>query len=403
MIRVLFVDDEVNVLQGMKRSLHDMRQEWEMHFASGGEEALRLIAAQPFDVVVSDMRMPGMDGGKLLAEVQRLRPDALRLILSGHSDQDMIMRTVKPAHQFLLKPIELEELKRCIRGATLLRDVFLDDAVRTVVSRIETLPSVPKIYASIHAELAKDDASLKTVAALIGQDVGMTANILKLVNSAFFGLRTHVTSPTHAVNLLGTEIIKSLILCQQAFSQFKRERYPDYDLEMLWGHSLTTGHFARTIAALEGVPAQCADDCYIAGLMHDVGKLILASNFEPEYRQVLSLCREQNRTAWVAEKEVFGTSHAEVGAYLLGLWGLSDAIMLAVYRHHDPRPAAANAFSPLTAVHVANCLQHEFVVINQDYATNQLHSAFLEEAGLLPRLDAWRTACAQACPRGEEE
>ena len=196
MIRVLFVDDEENVLQGIKRSFHDMRHEWEMSFASGGEEALRLVDARPFDVVVSDMRMPGMDGGRLLAEVQRRRPDAVRLILSGHSDRDMIMHTVKPAHQFLLKPIEPEELKRCIRRATLLGTVFLDDAVRTVVSKIETLPSVPKIYAAIHEELTKDNASLKTVAELIAQDVGMTANILKLVNSAFFGLRTHVTSPT---------------------------------------------------------------------------------------------------------------------------------------------------------------------------------------------------------------
>jgi HD-like signal output (HDOD) protein len=400
---VLFVDDEENVLQGMKRSFHDMRHEWDMSFASGGEEALRLVDAQPFDVVVSDMRMPGMDGGKLLAEVQRRRPETLRLILSGHSDREMIMRTVKPAHQFLLKPIEPEDLKRCIRRATLLHDVFLDDAVRSVVSQIETLPSVPKIFTAIREELAKDNASLKTVSELIAQDVGMTANILKLVNSAFFGLRTHVTSPTHAVNLLGTEIIKSLILYQQAFSQFDRARYPDYDLELLWGHSLTTGHFAKTIAAQEGVPVQCADDCYIAGLMHDVGKLILASNFEGQYRQVLGLCREQNRTVWVAEKEVFGTSHAEVGAYLLGLWGLSDAIMEAVYHHHDPRGACGGGFSPLLAVHVANCLQHEFVVINRGYARNQLQSAFLEEAGLLPRLDAWREACAQASLTEQEE
>jgi len=258
---------------------------------------------------------------------------------------------------------------------------------------------VPKTYLLILEELAKDNVSLKTIAELIAQDVGMSANILKLVNSAFFGLRTHIASPTHAVNLLGTEIIKSLILYQQAFSQFKREHFPGYDLELLWGHSLTTGLFAKTIASLEGATAQGVDDCYIAGLMHDVGKLVLASNFEDEYRQVLAMCRERNRTVWEAEMSVFGTSHAEVGAFLLGLWGLSDAIMEAVYHHHDPRGRNEGGFAPLPAVHVANYLEHETVVINQDYAKNRLETSFLEKAGCLPRLDAWRDACVALARR----
>ena len=402
MIRVLFVDDEENILHGLKRTFHDMRKEWDMSFAQGGEEALRLIEARPFDVVISDLRMPGMDGGQFLAEVQSRHPQTLRLILSGHSDREMILRTVKPAHQFLLKPIDSEELKRSIRRALLLRNSFMDDGLKSVVARIETLPSVPKTYTMIIEELSQEESSLKTVAELIAQDVGMTANILKLVNSAFFGLRTHVASPIHAVNLLGTDIIKALILHQNVFSQFKRDSFPGYDLELLWTHSLTTGLFAKNIAGLAGVPCQDRDDCYIAGLMHDAGKLILANNFEDDYKEVLRLCREQNRTAWTAEKEIFGTSHAEVGAFLLGLWGLSEPIMEAVCHHHDPKRRPGKGLWPLTSVHAANCLEHEIVVINGDYAHNPLDSSFLEGIGCLAQLDTWRTACKEALPPGDD-
>ena len=109
--RILFVDDESMVLSGLQRSLRLMRSEWEMVFAPGGNEALAAMDLQPFDIIVTDMRMPGMDGAQLLEEVQRRSPQTLRMVLSGQSDRETILRSVNPAHQFISKPCEGEELK----------------------------------------------------------------------------------------------------------------------------------------------------------------------------------------------------------------------------------------------------------------------------------------------------
>lgn len=396
--RVLFVDDEQNILDALRRMFHDMRGEWDMAFALGGREALALMAERPFDVVVSDMRMPGMDGAALLAEVRGFYPQTVRIILSGHSDQEMIMQTVKPAHQFLHKPVQAEELKRLIRRAVRLKSIFLDDAAKSVISKIDSLPSAPRIYLELLGELAKDTCSANSVADLISQDVGMSAGILKLVNSSFFGQREHISSIVHAVTLLGTEIIKSLIIYLDFFTKFNKAAFPDFDLEMLWGHSLTTGLFARTIAVAEGAPDSLTDECHIAGLLHDVGKLVLAVNFEKQYVQVLARCREENRTVWEMERQLLKASHAEVGAYLLGLWGLSDQVVTAVLHHHEPANAPAGGFSPLTAVHAANVLAHEQVVIHAGFASHSLDAAYLGAVGCLEKIAAWREACAAALP-----
>jgi HD-like signal output (HDOD) protein/CheY-like chemotaxis protein len=392
--RIVFVDDEQHVLDALRRMLHDMRHNWEMSFATTGQKALDILDASPKDVIVADMRMPGMDGVTLLDEVRKRHPGVIRLVLSGHSDTNTALRSVRHAHQFLLKPCRAEELKAAIDRATALQDIFSNEAVRSVVSRIETLPSLPRTYVELMQELRREEPSLRVVGDLVNQDVGMSANILKLVNSAFFGLRTHVSSPIHAVTLLGTEIIKALIISLHLFSRFDMARFPGFSLELLWKHSLTTGLFAKTIAQVEGQPSQEIDDCYISGLLHDVGKLLLATNFDDRYHEVLTRSRAERRTVHDMEKEVFSVSHAEIGGYLLGLWGLPEGVVSAIFHHHAPPPATTCGFSTLMAVHAANCLEHELVVFNAEYAPHPMDTTFLEAAGMDRRIEDWRLACA---------
>lgn len=393
--RILFVDDEQHVLDALRRMLHGMRGTWDMSFANTGQKALEILAASPHDVIVADMRMPGMDGVTLLNEVQKRHPGVTRLVLSGHSDTNTALKSVRHAHQFLLKPCRAEELTAAIDRATALKDIFSNEAVRAVVSRIESLPSLPRTYVELMRELRREEPSLRVVGDLVNQDVGMSANILKLVNSAFFGLRTHVSSPTHAVNLLGTEIIKALIISLHMFSRFDMKRFPGFSLKLLWKHSLTTALFAKTIAQEEDRPPQEIDDCYISGLLHDVGKLLLATNFEERYQEVLSRSRAERRTVHDMEKEVFSVSHAEIGAYLLGLWGLPEGVVTAIFHHHAPPADVPSGFSTLLAVHSANSLEHELVVLNADYAPHPMNTAFLKSAGMERKIWDWRLACTE--------
>ncbi|WP_428562573.1 MAG: HDOD domain-containing protein [Solidesulfovibrio sp. DCME] len=398
--RILFVDDEPNVLSALRRMFHDMRGAWDMAFATDGPMGLAMIAEQPFDVVVADMRMPGMDGAMFLREAQLANPGAIRIVLSGHSDRDMILQTVRPAHQFLPKPCQPAALKAVIDRGLALREVFLDERVKNVVARLDRLPTVPRLYAALLEALSREEPSMREVAGLIAQDVGMSAGILKLVNSAFFGLRTHVASPAHAVNLLGLEIVKALVLGIGLFDRFDKEAFRDFDLEKLWGHSFGTARLARVIAELEEGSAGEREHCYIAGLLHDVGKLVMATNFPQAYREVIAACQAGQGTILDMEQQVFGASHAEVGAYLLGLWGVEDPVVQAVYLHHEPGRDRRAGFSPLLAVHVANRLEHELVVIHQGYAINPLDELYLAASGLSGRLPAWREAGLAALAGG---
>jgi putative nucleotidyltransferase with HDIG domain len=390
---ILFVDDEPNVLSALRRMFHDMRGEWDMTFVSDPHKGLERIAEQHFDVVVADMRMPGMDGGAFLREAQSISPGTIRIVLSGHSDREMIMQTVRPAHQFLPKPCQPAELKAVIARGLALSEVFLDERVKDVVGNIDHLPTVPRLYTALVDELAKPDPSIKVVSGLISQDVGMAAGILKLVNSAFFGLRTHVSSPTHAVNLLGLEIVKALVLSVGLFDRFDKEAFHNFELEKLWRHSLSTGRLAREIASVEKAPGALQEQCCIAGLLHDVGKLVMATNFPEAYGQVIKGCQEGQGTVYDMELRVFGASHAEVGAYLLGLWGVDDAVVRAVYLHHEPGRDRHAGFSPLTAVHAANRLNHELVVFSPQYVINPLDELYLSASGLAERMPVWRDAC----------
>jgi HD-like signal output (HDOD) protein/CheY-like chemotaxis protein len=359
MTRILFVDDEANIREGMRRMLRSMRHEWEMEFAESGESALAVIdqwrtAGKPFDVVVSDMRMPGMDGADLLARVKDMSPDTVRLILSGHSDTASIMKTVGTAHQYLNKPCDPELLKRTIKRAFALRMLLRDEQLQKVVGQISSLPSLPVVYQEVMACLQKPNASLGDVGKVIGKDVGMTATLLKLVSSAFFGLSKPVSTVERAVSFLGLDTLIALVLGQGIFREAPPIDVVGFNLEGLWNHSLQTAAAARVIAGQQGLEKSTLDDAFLSGLLHDIGKLVLVQSLPDPYGVVL----QKTGTGFAAatEREVLGTTHADVGAYLLGLWGLTDAVVEAVAFHENPVDAPTDTLSLPVIVHAADRL-----------------------------------------------
>jgi len=390
MKRILFVDDEPKVLDGIKRMLRPMRREWEMTFAPGGQEALATLAERPFDIVVSDMRMPGMDGVQLLTEVMRRYPRIVRIALSGHSEREMVLRAVGPTHQYLAKPCDPQILKTAIARACALRDVLSNDALRQSISQMQSLPSLPELYVEMVEELRSTDASMKRAGEIISTDMGMTAKVLQLVNSAFFGLQRHISNVSEAAMLLGLDTLQALVLSIHVFSQYDRARAAGLCLDTLQNHSVATGTLAKRISTAEGCEAKACDHALMAGLLHDAGKLVLAANLPEQYRRMLAMVRDAATFPWVAEEQVFGTTHAEVGAYLLGLWGLPDPIVEAIAFHHRPSECVADTFTPLTAVHVANALDHEADDAAEDRDRSRLDTDYLTGMGLAKRLSPWR-------------
>ncbi|NIA15650.1 MAG: HDOD domain-containing protein [Nitrospiraceae bacterium] len=400
MKKILFVDDEPNILEGLERMLFPLQREWRIAFAGSGQEALDIMKEQAFDVIVSDMRMPGMDGAALLTEVKERYPDTVRFVLSGQSDRETTFRSVGLAHQFIAKPCNPKALKANVDSAFALRELLGNENLKRMISQADTLPALPKTYTALIDELQSEDASVSTVGEIVESDIGMTAKILQLVNSAFFGFGQDVASATQAVSLLGLDTVKALVLMVGVFSQADSKKVSEMlSLNALWRHSMTVGQYSQKISRAEKAGKDLIGDAYTAGVLHDAGQLLLAVNFIDDYRRVLDFASVSSVPLVDAEREVLGCTHAEVGAYLLGIWGLPDSIIQAVAFHHCPNLCPAVSFGPLTAVHAAEIFAHDAHGPDGDCSTPQIDLEYVDSLGLADRVDAWRDACL---PCGQE-
>lgn len=380
--RVLFVADEPALLNVLRRTLTPLQLEWEMGFARGGAEALGRLDDDPADVVVADAQLRSTGVEELLGEVRRRHPLAVRVVLTGDADRFRVLRLASVAHRVLTKPCSPDELRTAVRRACTLRELLASPALAAVVGRMGSVPTLPTLYAAIVAELARSDYSVEAVGELVGADVGMAAKLIQMANSALVGLRWPVRTPAQAVRILGAEWTRSLALAAGIFSRYDPTALRPFSIEELWEHSRRVGALAGRIAAAERAGDRVVRDAALAGLFHDIGRLTLASQLPGAYREVLARMAGDGLTASEAERQALGSTHAEVGAYLLGLWGLPDPLVEAVAWHHAPADCPGAAFTPLTAVHAADALTED------DGGTPDL--VYLSRLGLERRLPAWR-------------
>jgi len=381
MKRILFVDDEPRVLDGLKRMLYPIRTKWEMVFATSGKQALELLADSEFHLLITDMNMAGMTGIDLLHEIVERHPQVIRIVLSGTADEESTLRSATLAHQYLVKPCDTETLRGTIERAFSFRAMLDQPALRQLVSRINRLPSVPSSYGKLMRALRNSDVSLKDIGKIVASDVAMTAKILQLVNSSFFGLRRHIGNSTEAVIYLGLETVKALTLTVAAFSQFETDG--NFRVEELRIHSVQVGMLAKRLGAAVALPKGVIDDCFTGGLLHDVGKLLLSANYPEEYAQALLLSRQQQLSEIDAERQVLGASHAEVGGYLLWLWGLPDAVVEAVLGHHGSDGAPEAPGDLTTIVQFANSLVNKV-------PDDDLDIEAFRRAGFIDDLKRWQ-------------
>ncbi len=391
---ILFVDEERFVHKALKRSFRSMREEWDMRFANNPQEALQDLNAKPADVVVTETVFTDHNGLDFIKTVKEQHPQVVRIILSGYSDRDVILKSVDLAHQYLAKPCEDETLKATISRAFLMKALLAQGPLKKVVSQIDSLPSLPALYVELMEELKSEEASIQKVGDIIAKDIAFSVKILKLVNSAFFGLPQHISNPAKAVSMLGIDIIQALVLTSGTFDKFKHVKIPGFSLEDLWQHGMTVATFAKIIALKTGMDHKTAETAFIAGLLHDIGTLLLASHLPKEFAQILKMRTEASVSISEAELAMLGTTHAGVGAYLLGLWGLPDAIIDSAAFHHAPSERPFNNLSPLIITHVANALANTGPQLDEpNSVVAGLDYELLKNANLLDDIKEWKHAC----------
>ena len=384
-MRVLFVDDEPNILSGLRRTLRGQRNEWDMSFVESGQLALDAFNDAPCDVIVSDMKMPGMNGAELLSQIQENYPATIRIALSGETDSHMIYRCVQHAHQYLAKPCDADTLVSAVQRAFKLRALVQDEKLEAIVADMTSLPSMPEQYQKIMEEVQSDDPSLQKVGQIIETDVAMSAKILQLVNSAFFGLARHFSSPAEAAMYLGVDVLKSLVLTTGVFSQFEDENIDAAALKRIWDSSNKIGSLAKEIASRQSDQTVVSDYALMGGLMADVGKLVIAANFPEKFVEVEKRVAESDRRDFEVEQEVIGHTHCDVGAYLVGLWGLPNPVVECVAYHHSPGACVASGFNALTAVHVADAI----VCADGDDSMSHLDEDYVNQLGIADEIPGW--------------
>ncbi len=396
MNRVLFVDDEPRVLHGLRRMLGAAPEQWHTAFAESAAEALAALACNAFDVIVTDIRMPDTDGVQLLKEVKERYPDLARIVLSGQSQEETTLRTIGLAHQYLSKPCAAKTLIDTLSRVLAIRELLRDAHLQRLVARMPSLPSLPTLYVKLQEKLQAPDPSISDIAGIISRDLGMTAKVLQLVNSAFFGLYQPVSSVEHAVRLLGLRTVTSLVLTVEAFSLLSQDIVAAFRIENLMAHSLRVGALAGRIARTETREQHLSVDALTTGMLHDAGRLILAANLPTEYMHVAEMALDRDVPGWQVEQEFFGTTHAEIGAFLLGLWGLPDAVIEGVAFHHRPDQCVNQEFSALSAVHIADYLDHEEDGGELFATCPALADGYVASLGLTEQLHVWRKICDSA-------
>lgn len=389
---ILFVDDEPNILSGIKRMMRPLREQFTLHFAENGQQALEVMAENEINIVVSDMRMPVMDGAAFFVRAREDYPNAIRIMLTGQADDESVMKSVSVVHQFLTKPCAPETLKEVLTRSAALLDLMANDQLKNVVSGIDTLPSLPNVYAQLQEVLQNKEAGPGQVADVIEQDVAMSAKLMQLVNSSFFGLYSKVESIDRAVKLLGLDTIRILVLGLQIFDEM-RPPPTLISIDYLWQHSIAVAQCSRKIAQDTTDNTDLINYCFLSGLLHDIGRLLLLSKLPQEYEPIIRAAQAENKALLIEEHKGLQATHCDVGAYLVGLWGFNSDVVEAIAFHNSPERYPATSFTAALSVHVADALYYKHLPEEAIGEIPQLNQEYLVSLGFQDKLDSWSELC----------
>lgn len=353
MKRVLFVDDEPALLDGLRGRLRCLRSRWEMVFVESASRAITELELGAFDVVVSDVCMPEMDGVQLLATVAERWPATIRIVLSGHVQEEQSARVLTTAHQYLTKPCSAQQLENVIDRCMKLHELLTDPRLRKVVGRVTRLPALPQTYARLSNLMSDPNAGVGDIAKAVSADPAVTAKVLQMVNSSFFRLARRISRIDQAVNYLGFAAVRNIVMSVEVFSHWRTApALADLAPDRLLARAQRVAAAAWALTAGTAI----ADDSLLAGLLHKIGYWVLLQECPEDVARAIAMARSESIALAEAERHVIGASHAEVGAYLLGLWGLPHAVVEAVAFQHAPAQVAHSQFDVLAALVIAESL-----------------------------------------------
>jgi HD-like signal output (HDOD) protein len=353
--RVLIVDEDLGAAEGLAAGLRSRAPAWHVATADSGVAALARLVAQPADLVLASLRLSGMGGAALLATIASEYPDIVRFARPTAEPVDAQLRAATCAHQFVRASADVSAVTAQMARAFSLRDALDSPELRAIVGRVAAVPTLPALYTAIMTELQRPYASMRRIGELVADDPAMAAKMLQMVNSPFFGLQMRVTDPVRAVQLLGLDTVRALVLSTHMLETFRKPTRGVIDMDRLWRHAASVSAIAGGLAEEDGAPVDVAQEARTAGLLHDIGKLLLVATLPVVSARIGTRSRLERRPSFEIEQEELGVTHAELGGYLLGLWGLPETIVEVTAWHHRA-PAHLDPCAALSYVVAANIL-----------------------------------------------
>lgn len=356
MIRILLLSLDSNWKSQLEKALHEESLSWDVDLVQSVKEAQLKLEEEIYDAIVCDHKLSKVRGKKALQQLAESFPDVLRLLVIPKKELEEQMDAYMGQHQVVNYPVDFKDIIEQIRRSKELRKLLQSDRVSRAVSKIKKLPSYPEIFSQLRQLLSGEYFMLNEVADIVQKDTAMVAKVLQIANSAFFGLRQKVTNIQMAVTLLGVGKIKSLVLAHEIFSQYDDNQLFDYKQQ--WEHSMHVADLCVKLAKELNLSEKQIEESYVVGIIHDIGKLALASSLPEDYDRALSISEEQQIPLIQAERVVFEADHAAIGAFVLSLWGLPDSMVEAVAYHHAPIPGKKTQCDLPEIVFLANHLAH---------------------------------------------
>jgi putative nucleotidyltransferase with HDIG domain len=357
--RILLIADDPVEFDRLQMLFTHVASAWDIEYCKNEKDALVHLEKTEYDVVFADLVAGPLQTAQFLHDLWKKHPTTLRFLMAPTIDTDVMVTCVLGAHQYLQQPVSEEALRASLERVEFITNLVRNPRIQSLVSRMRTLPSRPSLYLEIMRELRSNNADVKIIGELVSRDLAISSKLIQVVNSAYYGLAQQVNEPGDAVLLLGLDTTSSLVLSIEAFARFDKVKPLYFSIDQVWKHSQALAQSAKKIAEAMTHDKELAKDAFTAGLLHDIGKLTLALNFEEQYQGALKLAEKKSIPACEVESEVFGANHAEAGAYLLSLWGLPFPIIEAVASHHLPAADLKNTFNAATAVHLAERLEYE--------------------------------------------
>jgi len=359
-------------------------------------DAKQLLKQQKFDAVIINSDLPDENGLQLTKSIYNNYPDIIRFFILNENQHDLIIQTVGLVHQYFIDPVESNYIYKSLNNSLKLKSKLHNKVVKDRLNSIKSLPSPPKIYNQIISELQSDEPSILNISQIINKDIAITTKLLQLVNSAFFGLKIRLENLQQVISYLGLDTVKSIVFSTGLFGQFNSPQIGNISIESIYNRSVNTGAKARLIAHTFGLNKKVTDNALLAGLLHNVGDLLMLAEFRDELKKSIVLAKEKSIKSNDAIEEVIGTNASTLGAYLLSLWGLPDSIVESVALHDCPTECPHPTLNTLAAVHLGYALESDENnnVVNDDNSLIDIN--YVDQLGIKNQIASLRGFTAGA-------